>query len=287
VGDGFSVTASNTLWIFVACSHEPRHLHDIVFAVDCLRSRGVGDADVLAFVDHPTPEQYLAPYGIKSIFSLGELTPALVAARAREHVFVTVGGHGHVTGVGSGSAALTPTALLKAIRSGAGTSHVTLLVTQCYGGIFNLLDATIKPELVTIGATNLNPSLSMTAVLKRPLEQADRTEGISSWSANVFALQFFRWLRQPTDVDGDGEMTLVDAYKHAGASTNELLRSAKAALFLDVNRRGEQLARAQKDQQSPVVLAAIERQLKDALDNLHLHQEPWLLHAALARKIRF
>jgi len=285
---GSKITVKNTLWVFVSSSQEPRHLHDVAFAIDSLRYRGVSERDILVFVDHPTPQQYLAPYGIEALFRLEHLLPRLSASAGYEHVFATVAGHGNISGLGPGPVpSVRPNELLKGIRSVAGAGHATLLLSQCYAGIFNLLDATAKPEIVTIGATSLNPSLSMTIELDRPLKQRNGEQGIARWSANLFMLAFFNWLRHPTDVDGDGLMSLVDAYKHAGAATNEQLRSAKARLFMQIRKIGEELERARSGAESGLAVEAIELKLGRSLENLYLHQEPWLLHANLARKIEF
>jgi hypothetical protein len=281
----WKVTKTNTLWVFVSCSHEPRHLYDVIFAVDCLRHRGVADAHIRVFVDHPTPGPYLTPYGISAIHSVEEVASKLAATSRYQHVFTTVAGHGSTAGLGPTAHTVSPTKLLTDVRSVAGISHATLLVTQCYGGIFNLLDATQKPETVTIGATNLNPSLSA-PINMPPIKQKNGSDGVSSWTANLFMLEFFNWLRAPKDVDGDGRATLVDAYKHAGAATNQHLRAAKAGLFMQVRRLGEELETARKQGKLPVEIDAIELKLNRSLETLHLHQEPWLLHANLARQIQ-
>jgi len=281
------VTATNTLWVFVSCSHEPRHLYDIIFAVDCLRCRGIGDAQILVFVDHPTPGQHLHAYGIEAVFPISALGAVLSTARAHEHVVLTVAGHGSIVGLGMESAPVRPAALIRATRSVPGIKLATLLVTQCFGGIFNLLDASTKPEMVTIGATNLNPSASLGIQLSKPLLQRDGSPGIASWSANIFMMGFFAWLRAPTDVDGDGAVTMLDAYKHAGASSNEQLRQAKSGLFLHARKLASDLEVARESGALPFTLDAIELKLNRALSSLHLHQEAWLLHASLARRIHF
>jgi hypothetical protein len=281
------VTATNTLWVFVSCSHEPRHLYDIIFAVDCLRHRGIADAQILVFVDHPTPGQHLHAYGIEAVFPVTSLGAVLATARAHEHVVVTVAGHGSIVGLGRENAPVRPAALIRATRSVPGIERATLLVTQCFGGIFNLLDASTKPEMVTIGATNLNPSASLGIELNKPLLQRDGSPGIANWSANIFMMGFFSWLRSPTDVDGDGRMTMLDAYKHAGASSNEQLRQAKSGLFLHARKLASDLELARASGALPITLDAIELKLQRALSSLHLHQEAWLLHASLARRIQF
>lgn len=288
MGEAHPVTATNTLWVFVSCSHEPRHLYDIIFAVDCLRHRGIPDAEMLVFVDHPTPGQHLHAYGIEAVFPVTALGAVLATARPHEHVVVTVAGHGSIVGLGIESAPpVRPAALIRATRSVPGIKLATLLVTQCFGGIFNLLDASTKPEMVTIGATNLNPSASLGIELSKPILQRDGSPGIVHWSANIFMMGFFSWLRSPTDVDGDGRMTMLDAYKHAGASSNEQLRQAKSGLFLHARKLASDLEAARASGALPITIDAIDLKLTRALSSLHLHQEAWLLHASLARRIHF
>jgi hypothetical protein len=84
-----------------------------------------------------------------------------------------------------------------------------IVLTQCYAGIFNYLDALESPQLVVIGATNLNPSVSAEIKLPKAMQLEDGSTGKDKWSANIFALGFFAWLANPLDLDGDGATNLV------------------------------------------------------------------------------
>jgi hypothetical protein len=296
----------DTLWIFVTCSQEARHLDDVVFGVDVLRARGVANDRILVFCDHSKVAPHLDPYAIPTR-PVTSLAAELSSLPAHRHAVVIVGGHGHVAGLGNIPAPpslpiLPAHQLFSAVRGIPGLALGIVILSQCYGGVFNYADALAYPQLVVIGATNLNPSLSMTISIRDPIRQADGSEGLRTWLANIFTVAFFSWLRSPTDIDGDGRNTLMDAYKHAGATSNEMLRSGKSGLFVQarkleksVGETEEQLANVAPDvdptgltrQLLTLQLGAQRQQLAEVLQNLYLHQEPWVLHANLAREALF
>jgi hypothetical protein len=289
----YHLTQAETCWLFVSDSAEPRHLHDIVYAVDVLRHRGVPQANIIVFADGELQATHLKPYGMSDVHPVASL-PEVIASLSKATSLVLVStGHGTEHGIGRSGGVLTPHQLVAAIRACPNVTVAAVVLCQCFAGVFNLVDATTEPPLVVIGATNLNMSLSIPLALAHPLKQADGTDGLQRWSANIFMAEFFRWIGKPVDVDGDGWLTLADAYKAAGVSSNHEVRRIKAELFLEAHELAEEL-RALKSSTSsdprPQSEQLRAQGLRDLLDQhlqmLHLHQEPWLMNGRLAPQIR-
>jgi hypothetical protein len=256
--------------------------------VDVLRQRGVLDEHILCFVDHRRQAVHLQPYGIDNVYHVSQLVDVMSHVKPHSYVVVTVTGHGQVMGLGGEAWPLVrPAELVAAIRSVPGITLGVVMLTQCFGGIFHLLDAASIPPLVLLGATNLNPSLSISIQLRQPLLQTNGAGGLSGWAANVFMADFFEWLRSPMDIDGDGNATLLDAYRAAGVRSNERLRKIKAGYFMQARTLASALEQASRESKPEIVRQAIEKQLQDTLEILHTHQEPWILHANLARQLQF
>jgi len=305
-GKQFKLTRENTLWVFVVCSHEQRHLEDVIFAVDALRKRGIDDAHWMIFSDHPRLAQHLGPFGMDgSAFQVDELAKRLSSAEPHEHVVLVVGGHGHVTGLGAPprppeSPILPPFELCSATRSVPGLVCGVIVLSQCYGGVFNFSDAQTEPSLVMLGASNLNPSLSLTTNLVDPIKQRDGTPGLIRWGANAFLLDMFLWVRSPTDVDGDGRLTVMDAFKFAGANSNGRLRGAKLGGFVEAQEKSRRLTTVQEELKAAagsgdamailekrMALNAIVTELQAIVEILYTTNEPWLLNAYLAVDLIF
>jgi hypothetical protein len=283
------VIGPNTLWVLASSSHEERHLTDIIFGFTSLISKGVNSAHIRVFVDHPLPDLHLNPYGVNRINDLADLQAELAAEEGYDNVVLIIGGHGSHLGIGESHSQISPDHIVSAVRSIQGISFGVIVLTQCYAGIFNYLDALESPQLVVIGATNLNPSVSAEIKLPKAMQLEDGSTGKDKWSANIFALGFFAWLANPLDLDGDGATNLVDAYKYAGVFANEQLRANKCSAYQgaqelsDELRSAERLAASGDPQQFDI--DAIRTALDQKLNFLYVHQESWLLHANLAREV--
>jgi hypothetical protein len=273
-----------TLWLFLCSSSEPRHFDDITFGYQALAQKGVPSENIRIFIDSPTGDFYLQPHGIGNIYPLDELTTNLRDSNEHQNVIAIVGGHGDMKGVGE----IAPFELVNAIRSVPGISQAALILTQCFCGIFNYIEANRDPKLVIIGATGLHPSLSLPVSLQKPI-QGTAQASLSNWSANIFSLMFFEWILAPVDVDGDGLHTLVDAYKYAGTRSNQYLRAAKVGLFQDAQNLSIALREStEKARQGELIqfhVDSTQRELEEKLNLLYISQEPWLLHANLAREM--
>lgn len=292
------VNATNALWIFASCSQEPRHLYDVVFAISVLRKRGVPNERFRVFLDHDHPDQHLAPYGVTAE-PFDRLPASLAAAPSSEVALAVVGGHGMELGLSpKGSAQpFQPAALFAAVRSVPGIQVGVVNLTQCFGGIYNYTNADHKPPLVVMGGASLNLSLSTT--IQTQLLQTTGAVGIQEWSANVFSYDFFDWIENPQDVDGDGALTVMDAYKYAGARSNGRLRDTKLRSFVTAHsgveplqKAATELTEALKLTPPPADLAlkqltfnGIFTQLQQEIEFLHSDHEPWILNARLAREV--
>ncbi|HYP89218.1 MAG TPA: hypothetical protein VEQ59_13720 [Polyangiaceae bacterium] len=295
------ITRDDALWVFVACSQEPRHLHEIVFAISVLRRRGVPEERMLVFVDHARPEPYFEPYRIRHVFAFGELAARLARGPTSGFAIVVIGGHGAELGLvpKNAGAPFKATALYAAISAIPGVSVGVVLLTQCFGGIFHYTKADGHPALVVMGGANLNLSLSMNIELPAPLPQASGTPGLSSWAANVFAYDFFTWVDEQHDVDGDGALTVMDAFKYAGAKSNIRVRESKVPGFLAVQDQSQVFRQALDTYKqakaaggSPsellvkrMTVEAAYTKLQERVEFLYSSQEPWILNARLACEV--
>jgi hypothetical protein len=294
------VKSDNTLWVFLCCSTEARHLDDIILAVTILRKKQVGDAHVLLFVDHPQAQKHFGPYGIGNIYPVEELHQRLQSVAPHELAITVVEGHGGTLGLKTCNGSLVqPFGLFNAVRSIPELQAGIVLLAQCFAGIFNYADASNQPELVVMGAANLNPSVSTQFSLATPLPTLAGTPGLQQWLANLFSFDFFAWIENPQDVDGDGALTAMDAFKFAGANSNSKLRSSKLVDFVAAQQKAAavQLARdaflAAQASGAPdlikreMTLNALATQLQQLIELLYLSHEPWILHARQATKITF
>ena len=269
----YSLGPGRTCWVLVADTTEPRHLCDLGLAYWVLRGRGYSADDLIVFTSHPSPGGHLGLFGAQDWCPLTDL-PLLHCAGRYETCVVVVSGHGHEHGFGTPP--IYPSHLVSAVRGIRGLQAGVLIFGQCYAGVFNPMDASSRPHLVAIGATNLDTSLSTTRSMQLQGQPV-------TWAANAFLVGIFEWIHAPRDIDGDGDLTLADAYKAAGVFAGKLTNQAKASAFL----RAQTLAAKMAEPLNALERAAVARQLSNQLELLHQMQVPWLLHARLASCIRF
>jgi hypothetical protein len=289
-----SVNTKNSCWIFVSGSTEDRHLYDIVIGIDCLRKKGVADDNIFVFKDHPERYVHLPLYSItKDVHTTADLKATLPQIKGFEVAVTVAGEHGSPLGITVHGANVTPQELIDSIRSIPGIKAGVAVLGQCYAGLFNFTNAGSEdPQLVIIISTNLNPSLSDSITLQQPIQETDR-EVLQSWAANVFLLYFVMWLKNAVDVDDDGKFNLMDAYKFSGVHSNEHLRSIKSSLHFGVEvLKPSQMQVLSKAPASPdaaflLKVHSVQRQINMAVDQLYLHQEPWILHSNFASEVTF
>lgn len=277
----------DTCWIFVSATQEARHLDDLVFCVDILRRRGVKNDRVLVFTDHAAASTHLTPHNIATIHALSDMGSVLRAVDARYAVAVC-GGHGAPFGLRAGSGTnVSPHTLLTSVASVQSLEVAVILLCQCYAGSFHFMDSSHGgKKFVVIGSTNFYPTLSSSVTLGTPISAAG-APALATWQANVYQLNLFGWIGNPQDIDGDGELTLVDAYKFAGIATIQAIQNIWVGAFSSLQQKQKELADAEAAGKSKVELDAYRDAIKDIASMLYNIQEPWLLNARLAPQIGF
>lgn len=275
--------AHNTCWIFVALSNEPRHLDDITYCVKILLDRSVLPASIFIFSDFPQDaESKTAEEGLRPNVRPPSTLKETLESTSFEYAFVVCGGHGTIRGLQvdeESEAFISPHALREAVASIGGLKVAALCLCQCYAGVFNHLDsqetkrADGKPVFVSFGATIFYPSLSA------------RASGLT-WSANLFQVNFFKWMANPVDIDGDGIANLIDGYKYAGADTIKELQWVWADVFAELPGHVAALDAAKIGGGDEAELTALQAAIDDAHSMLYNIQEPWLSNPPLAAAIR-
>jgi len=291
----FSITNSNTCWVFISDSTEVRHIFDVAYAVLVLKQRGVADSAIKFFTDDPQGVAYTTALGIPNPLPIASFQSTMQVATGFENLFVVVAGHGGVEGIGH-PVKISPADLVRHSRSTPDVRLVTIALTQCFAGVFNFINARAEPPVVMFGAANLGSSISTLIDLGSPIISPASGNGIQRWSANVFMLYLFKWILSPRDIDGDGRVCLLDAYKYSGASASSEIIRVKPSIFLESLELSEKLKKQEEDIASGAVSNTLTEQLKvmatrQELDGkvsiLYTSQEPWLLYADLARNITF
>lgn len=287
--------ADRTKWVLLLPASgvpEDRHIIDVAFGLRCLQLAGVEMANISIYVDGPnrTHIQQLVDTGGGSP-SIGVSAEFFDDLRSNDYeslvVFVT--GHGGLLGIDA-DPIITPFKLLSALKSAPGLIRAVVCLGQCYAGIFNYIGAGSRvtrdsgPEVVVLGATNLHSSISYST-------KEMMATGEVTWVANLFLLHLFKWITGPVDVDGDGKVTIMDAYKYAGAMSNESNKSVKAVYFtrsMKLHKKCEEAAAACLADNSianQIALDAAKKLYEDELDLRYTHQESWVLNAIPAQRI--
>jgi len=294
--------AKDATWIFVSNSsklNDVRHLNDIIWYVDCLRSKNVPEDKIHIFQDHPESQLHFGPFDItKNIHPLSKYLELAPQIQATGLVFVVFTGHGSHLGIHTdGDIVISPSQFVNTTRKMPGLSNGVLVVGQCYAGIFDFLEATDAPEICCIGATRLHISLSAGQPFQIQEVKLVNKSGkiLQPWYTNVFLFYFFDWIREVKDIDGDGAASILDGFKYAGAMTNNALLEAKAIASIDFRgdiERSKQYIRdffkLSPEEKEKVNMIEFDTHYvtatEGAKDLLH-HQEPWILHANLLRSL--
>jgi hypothetical protein len=242
----------------------------------------------MVFVDHVAANTHLGPYNIPNIHGLSDLDKVLSAAAFR-YAMVVCGGHGSPLGLQHGTGQLvSPHALLSAVKKVQGAEISIVFLCQCFAGTFHFMDATAGPiQFILIGSTNFYPTISTGMQLKVPVNTSAGTPGLAQWGANLYQVGLFEWLSNPKDIDGDGAVTLIDAYKYAGITTIQRIQEVWTRAFSELRKEQDDLAAAEQRGEQQVVLDAHRTKIRQIVSILYNIQEPWLLHARLAAQIGF
>jgi hypothetical protein len=285
----------STQWVFIASSIEPRHFYDLVNAARILISRGIPSSKITFFCDYGNASSEFA-----SMISDGYLFHSCSAlSNFREHLdsssklVVVVSGHGNMLGISYMDSAGHQSALrteewIQYIRQ-SGKRECLIVLTQCYAGVANYADCRDKEagqgcEFCIIGGTGLHVSISSLSSL--PIYSNSGAVLLPGWVANLFMASFFRWIETPVDIDGDGSLTVLDAFRFAGASSSQELVSVRFHAFIEAQKKLPEYLEIIRNPNSSTLdsdnAASAAYRLTSLLSEPH---EPWILNAHFARRI--
>lgn len=321
-----SLLGNNTLWILWSPSpgdSDERHILDISFGLLCLESRGVLPSNIKLIIDG-SDENY-----IKEILSIASSNNYIIYKTSNfdsilsnnfcDNLVVVVTGHGSIEGI-SATENIKPYPLVKKIKNTPKLKCGILVLGQCFAGVFNYMNVKEVPirvslirkiefrikslvikkykrpssikesKLIIIGATNLYESKSF-SIKERFLN--DDYE----WAANIFLVMFFKWIKNPVDIDGDGIFSLMDVYKYSGSSANKKNTEFHLRSFLSILNYRDRLFEKIRmlptgniDDASPedsAELIAISERIRNDINITAIHQESWILNAIPAQKVKF
>jgi len=289
-----SIGGADTCWVFISDSDEVRHLYDVVHGVAVLHARGVDDQAIRIFTNHSQASLYISPYGCPSPIAISDFSQQLAGLAGFRYVVIVATGHGRPDGIGSARTTIKPHDLVAAARVVPGIELAVIILSQCFAGVFNYIDATASPAIVMLGATNLGLSISPQISLGVPVIGSNNGAPVQlgNWNANAFMFYFFRWILNPSDVDGDGQISLIDAYKFAGASSTDEISKIKSQLFMrsqeisiELSQYKAKISAGGLSVTEKLTVDSLRSELSNYIAVLYVSQEPWLLHANLARKI--
>lgn len=294
-----SFLKGNTKWVFFLASDtqaEERHILDLAYGVCCLEKAGVSPANIAVYVDGSDRAhiaQWFAPastttYQIKTSADFF----ADQKQNAHDDLVMFISGHGCIDGLPASPAFIQPTQLLNSLKHSPNLNRAVVYFGQCDAGIFNFMPigrkpnlpaATHDPDVIFVGATNLHFSISSST-------QETFVSGQLPWQANLFLLYVFKWISNPVDVDGDGQQTIMDSYKFAGALSNAANRKMKHAVFyrsMGLHDRFEAAQIAlQANPTDPALQFAMDTAQQEYVEVLNLqfnHQESWILNSRPAQ----
>jgi hypothetical protein len=285
-----------TTWTFLSGSDEDRFLDDISFGISCLIHRSISLQNILIFVDQPSGSGFVAAHGFPidiAIHPTSEFANIL-QSKLPEKLVVVVTGHGTETGIHAENN-IRPYDLINTIKSLQSLNCGLLVLGQCFAGTFNFMDARGKggkqknkkvPDICIVGATDLHVSISSTIDISS-VSCLSNFNCTKFWLANLFLFYFMFYVAFPEDTDGDGLVTVVDTYKIAGIGANRQLITAKSSAFLEMYNI---LAESNINSSSNIPLAQqLEQKARDDYFSTSAivltSQNPWILHANLARQL--
>jgi hypothetical protein len=303
----------STLWIFISGGDEDRFIDDIRFGISVLKSKGVPKDKIKVFLDG-IPKLRDKRSGtpiIEKYEPLSKLEDVLAIESSETAVLMTTGHGGEYGLVHQETQYLSPYKVISAVRSIQNLKRAALVLGQCYAGVFNFVDASGDKPLCIIGSTGYEVSLSFPSNqnMKPTLKPIDQNLKdickLNDWTANLFLYNFFQWIHSPKDIDGDGQLTLMDAFKFASIEINKFLNSLKRQISLEIPthidryheiiRSIPMLIPADGKQELTDALftfmnvqsESLRQQIENQLQNLYIQHEPFILNAKLAQQITF
>ena len=195
-----------------------------------------------------------------------------------ENLFIIVSCHGGLDGIGE-NGIIRPHNLIESIKGNATLQNCVVLFGQCFAGTFNYSNVDDpQKKIVYIGATGLRSGVSA------GMHYVSAPDIDITWTANVFVYHLAKWFENPQDVNDDGVYSVMDMYKYVTCQTNAVTQQVEKLVnkqYLETKVKLEY-----KKQQNKGVLdpnSQLEEIANDKLmDSIFLHQECWILNAAVA-----
>lgn len=265
-----SKPSSGSIWLFI-CGHDERFMFDVRHFAEQLKSAQDNKDDNFYFFA-PNPEalkNLLHDRAIdnRKVFDCIEFKNKIESLKNIPFLGCIISSHGNCGGI-EVLGDMKPAKFLNLIHSVPGLTDGLLLLGQCYSGIFNMPK---QSKVCVIGASNFCPSLSF------PVQ--------SGWSKNIFLYFFANWIKSPSDIDGDDQNTILDAYKYTSSMTNDELNKIRSGLLKTFNVLFRERDSISSELIKPENITNIELQARygaitknlDELINLyHITQESWI-----------
>ena len=290
----------NTHWIFLLASlHEPdsRHVYDIKLGIDALLYSNIAHNNITVVIDSDKQQntqliREINGFENKYIYKSSQLTE-IFQKNVYDNVVLFVNGHGDIHGLSS-NPPITPHFLFSSLQNAPNLRRGIIFLGQCFAGIFNYMPVMARgkeedkrklPPLIVVGGTGLDISISSAF-------KSQKTK--SSYQVNIFFYCLFEWIREPKDIDGDGNYSLTDAYKYVGYRVIAFCHEQKANYSIKIQQYIREL---EKDIEKPVTEmdSNVDKKLaKSQIDTFKRQlllydnpQEPWLLNAIEATNVYF
>lgn len=288
----------NTHWIFLLasrCEPDSRHVYDIKLGIDALLYSNIAHNNITVVIDSDKQQntqliREINGFENKDIYKSSQLTE-IFQKNVYDNVVLFVNGHGDIRGLSS-NPPITPHSLFSSLQNAPNLRCGIIFLGQCFAGIFNYMPVMARgkeeeklPPLIVVGSTGLDISISSTFNLKGTK---------SSYQVNIFFYFLFEWIKNPIDIDGDGNYSLTDAYKYVGYCVIGFCHKQKANYSIKIQQYIREL---EKDIEKPVTEmdSNVDKKLaKSQIDTFKRQlllydnpQEPWLLNAIEATNVYF
>jgi hypothetical protein len=107
----------------------------------------------------------------------------------------------------------------------------------------------------------------------------------------AFQYYFFEWLSNPSDIDGDGIINILDAYRYAGSCSNDTTIDIKGKILIELSTRLSVYRKLSnkwfKTKAQQELMKDYKAYIDSASNSLYNVESPWLLNPLFGRKIHF
>lgn len=275
------VNAADAAWILLTSGGNGgdvvRFSKDLAYVYEALCGSGVDQAHIRVLVDEPIMQVVLANEGVPPAATALVANAAGVFASMSTSGFVgvVVSGHGDHQAIAT-KQPVRSTDLIRWMASVRGATSGALVLGQCFAGVFRYVDARSPLPVAIMGASNFESSFSTSGIPK--------ARNVPDWLANPFLTYFADWLAAPVDVDGDGQFTIIDAYRYISVKTMEFLHSSRLTKAVYFKEHVLEKRTAWEGEADPVRKAALLGELAGAVSLLFGRPEPWIMGADEARR---